>query len=99
MRTRNSPCAAMWSSDLRLEEVVEPAADVARPRRIGRRVALDRHAQREAVALVLRVLVRHALDDRLRALEAAAGGEVRALAARGDGGGPARHRRPPRPGW
>src|SRR5206468_7349828 len=69
---------------LLLEEVVEAAADVAGACRVGRGIALDRHAERERGALVPRVLVGHALLNRLRTLEAPAGVEVRALAARVD---------------
>src|SRR5262245_11785502 len=73
------------TAGLLLEEVVERAPDVARARRVGRGVALDRDAERERGALVGRVLVGDLLGDRLRALEAPARLEVRALAARMDG--------------
>src|SRR5262249_17489892 len=68
------------TAGLLLEEVVEGAPDVARARRVGRGVALDRDAERERGALVGGVLVGDPLGDRLRALEAPAGLEVRALA-------------------
>src|SRR2546428_9068697 len=66
---------------LLLEEVAEPAADVAGARRVGRGVPLDRHAEREPGAVVARVLVRQPLGDGLRALEASARVEVGALPA------------------
>src|SRR5205823_2955779 len=72
--------------NLCLEEVVEPAADVAGARRVGRGVPLDRHAEREPGAGVARVLVLEPLGDGLRALEAPARVEVGALAAGVDGG-------------
>src|SRR2546430_4443267 len=95
-RRRHTRFDCDWSSDvcssdllrrserLLLEEVVEAAADVAGACRVGRGIALDRHAERERGALVPRVLVGHALLNGLRTLEAPAGVEVRALAARVD---------------
>src|SRR5262245_54244945 len=75
------------SGSLRLlEEVVEVAAEVARARAVGRGVTLDGDPQREGVAVVARVLVGDALDDRLHALEATAGVEVRTVAAAVDRG-------------
>src|SRR5262244_2643624 len=68
------------TAGLLLEEVVEGAPDVARARRVGRGVALDRDAELERGALVGGVLVGDPLGDRLCALEAPAGLEVRALA-------------------
>src|SRR5262245_33118782 len=70
---------------LLLEEVVEGATDIAGTRRVGRGVALDRDSERERGALVGGVLVGDLLRDRLRALEAPTGLEVRALAAGVDG--------------
>src|SRR5205814_9368063 len=64
-----------------LEQVVEAAANVAGAGGVGGGVALDRHAERERGAVVARGLVRDALGDGLRALEASARVEVRALAA------------------
>src|SRR4030095_9628055 len=55
-----------------LEEVVEAATDVAGPRRVGRGIPLDRHAERERGALVFRVLVRDPLGDGLGAIHAPA---------------------------
>src|SRR5215475_14941996 len=73
------------TAGLLLEEVVEGATDIAGARRVGRGVALDRDSERERGALIGRVLVGDLLGDRLRALEAPAGLEVRALAAGVDG--------------
>src|SRR5215467_3453547 len=73
------------TAGLLLEEVVEAATDIAGARRVGRGVALDRDPEREGGALVGGVLVGDLLGDRLRALEAPAGLEVRALAAGVDG--------------
>src|SRR5215467_4780628 len=79
--TRSRPVSA----GLLLEEVVERAPDVARARRVGRSVTLHRDAQRERGARVGGVLVGDPLGDRLRAFEAPAGLEVRALATGMDG--------------
>src|SRR5215470_18627106 len=73
------------TAGLLLEEVVERAPDVARARRVGRSVTLHRDAQRERGARVGGVLVGDPLGDRLRAFEAPAGLEVRALATGMDG--------------
>src|SRR2546428_897413 len=67
---------------LLLEEVVEPAADVSGAGRVGRGVALDRHAERGRGAVVASGLVRQPLGDGLRTLEAPAPGEKGAPAAR-----------------
>src|SRR5438552_17694999 len=75
---------------LLLEQVVEPAADVAGARRVGRGVALDRDPERERGAVVASALVRDPLGDALFALEAPARVEVGALAAGADGGPAAR---------
>src|SRR4030095_15170135 len=66
---------------LLLEEVVEPATNVAGARRVRGSVALNCHAERERSAVVARVLVGHALGDGLRALKAPARVEGRALSA------------------
>src|SRR5207247_4219938 len=77
---------AAWRALLLLEEVVEPAADVAGARRVGGGVALDRHAEREPGTVVACVLVRQPLGDRLFALEPPTRVEVGALPAGMDGG-------------
>src|SRR5258705_878672 len=79
--TSNAARRSAVTAGLLLEEVVEAAPDVARARRVGRGVTLDRHAQRERGALVAAALVGDLLGDGLRALEAAARLEVGALAA------------------
>src|SRR5580765_251234 len=79
--TSNTARRSAVTALLLLEEVVEAAPDVARARRVGRGVALHRHAQREHGALVAAALVGDLLGDGLRALEAPARLEVGALAA------------------
>src|SRR5213592_2348831 len=88
-RTPRRSCSdrpAAWRTLLLLEEVVEPAADVAGARRVGGGVALDRHAEREPGTVVACVLVRQPLGDRLFALEPPTRVEVGALPAGMDGG-------------
>src|SRR5436309_2077045 len=88
-RTTRRSCSdrpAAWRTLLLLEEVVEPAADVAGARRVGGGVALDRHAEREPGTVVACVLVGQPLGDRLFALEPPTRVEVGALPAGMDGG-------------
>ena len=76
------PHTRLWRGcGLFLEEVVEGAPCVFRPRRPGRGVALHRHAEREEGALVAGALVGDALGDRLGALESVPRIEVGALPA------------------
>src|SRR6266403_3491537 len=83
--TSNAARRSAVTAGLLLEEVVEAAPDVARARRVGGGVALDRDAQREYGAFVPCVLVGDLLGDGLGALEAPARLEVGALAARVNG--------------
>src|SRR5262245_17489141 len=79
--TSSAARSSAVTARLLLEQVVEGSADVAGARRVGRGIALDRDAQRERGAAVLRVLVGDSLGNRLAAFEAPARLEVGALPA------------------